>query len=84
MNYEKDNKIVFISACKNCGQNLEYDWNICPYCKTPVVATVCNYCGQEIKTNWNYCPHCKNKVKAEIKDKLRIDECNAWLRAVLK
>lgn len=84
MRYRKENTAVSMSVCRNCGKNLEYDWKICPFCKTPVATTSCNYCGQEIKTDWSYCPHCKNEVKTEIKNKLRFDECNEWLIAILK
>lgn len=84
MENSKSNKVIFINICTHCGKTLKDEWKFCPFCKDPVETFICNYCGQEIRSHWNYCPNCKNEVKTELKNKLRVDKCNEWLRDILK
>jgi predicted amidophosphoribosyltransferase len=80
----KISKVVYINNCNHCGKALRDEWKFCPYCKIQVETFGCSYCGQEIRSIWNYCPNCKNEVKTELKNKQRVDQCNEWLRDILK
>ena len=50
--------------CKNCGEELEADWDECPYCETPVVRKlICSNCGKELKPTMRKCPYCKTPTE---------------------
>jgi predicted amidophosphoribosyltransferase len=77
-------KVIYLATCNYCGKTLKDEWEYCPFCKGKIETITCGYCGQEIKYHWNYCPNCKNEVKTELKNKLRVDKCNEWLKDILK
>ena len=80
----KFSKVIYINNCNHCGKPLKDGWKFCPYCRTPVETFECAFCGQEVSPGWNYCPNCKSEVRTELKNRLRLDKCNEWLRDVLK
>ena len=48
-------------SCVKCGENLEPDWVICPFCKTEKGPKLCA-CGKELEQEWVACPYCKKDV----------------------
>lgn len=47
--------------CKNCGEDLESDWDVCPCCgtPTPIAQLLCPGCSRPVKPKWKLCPKCK-------------------------
>ena len=43
--------------CPGCGQRVESEWIICPYCRTSLKKT-CLHCGRPLQLNWTICPYC--------------------------
>ena len=43
--------------CPGCGQRVEPEWIICPYCRTHLKKT-CLHCGRPLQLNWTICPYC--------------------------
>ncbi len=86
MEYINNGKVIPINKCIFCGKPLKIEWKFCPYCKneTKIETLKCFNCGQDLKTNWNYCPNCKSEVNTELKNRLRADSCNEWLKDILK
>ena len=51
-------------TCNNCGEQLEPEWDECPYCETPVVRKlICSNCGKELKPTMRKCPYCKTPTE---------------------
>ena len=46
--------------CKNCGQQINDQAEICPYCKTPTNVHIifCTHCGKHIDKSALKCPYC--------------------------
>jgi RNA polymerase subunit RPABC4/transcription elongation factor Spt4 len=44
-------------TCPGCGQRVDEDWILCPYCHTRLKKH-CHHCGQTIQLPWTVCPYC--------------------------
>lgn len=44
-------------ACPSCGQRVQEDWQVCPYCHTRLKKPCVN-CRQPLEMAWNLCPYC--------------------------
>lgn len=44
-------------ACPGCGQRVQADWQVCPYCHTRLKKP-CGVCNHLLELAWNICPHC--------------------------
>jgi len=44
-------------SCPGCGQRIDQDWVICPFCHTKLKKS-CHHCGQAIHLRWTMCPYC--------------------------
>jgi len=49
-------------VCPNCKQPVEKDWQVCPYCHTPL-RRPCPNCGRLIDISWDICPYCATDVE---------------------
>jgi len=54
-----------IKPCSKCGQGLEPEYVICPYCGSPqktetekIQLNACKNCGKELEPEYVICPHC--------------------------
>lgn len=45
-------------ACPACGNPVENDFLICPYCRKKLKNSCIN-CGKPLNLNWKVCPYCK-------------------------
>jgi len=49
-------------VCLGCGQGLQADYKICPYCGHDQ-STACPKCGKPTDPNWSLCPFCGQPLK---------------------
>lgn len=47
-----------ILKCPACGNDIEKDFFICPYCRKKL-KNPCPECGKPLQLNWSICPFCK-------------------------
>lgn len=47
--------------CSSCGKPIEGNFNVCPYCGTPI-QVICHKCGMLMDKNVKNCPSCGEKV----------------------
>lgn len=52
--------------CISCGNNVNKDYNICPYCGNSLDCK-CPKCGTKISPNWILCPKCGTKTEKDVK-----------------
>jgi len=50
-------------VCLGCGQGLQADYKICPYCGHDQSMT-CPKCGKPVDPNWLLCPFCGQPLKS--------------------
>lgn len=43
--------------CPGCGQRIDRDWIICPFCHTKLKKS-CHQCGRAMHLRWAVCPYC--------------------------
>ncbi len=48
---------VATRPCPNCGQPVQEDFVVCPYCGTQLKRS-CPQCGRAVDVNWNVCAYC--------------------------
>ncbi len=46
-----------LNLCPGCRRPTKEDWQICPYCHTPL-RRPCPECGRLVDLNWDVCPYC--------------------------
>jgi len=46
------------SSCPACGNTVNDDFLICPYCRKKLKNSCIN-CGKPLNLNWKVCPYCK-------------------------
>jgi RNA polymerase subunit RPABC4/transcription elongation factor Spt4 len=44
-------------TCPGCGQRVQGNWQVCPYCHTRLKKT-CGTCRNLLELSWTLCPHC--------------------------
>ena len=46
--------------CNNCGNEVQEDWLVCPYCAAQILnrKNNCANCGKELQEGWKACPYC--------------------------
>ena len=44
-------------SCPGCGQRIDQDWVICPFCHTKLKKS-CHHCDRAIHLRWTMCPYC--------------------------
>ena len=59
--------------CKNCGEQLNNRFVICPYCGIQN-KLLCSACKQIIEESWVVCPYCGQNNEAESPDKGLINQ----------
>jgi RNA polymerase subunit RPABC4/transcription elongation factor Spt4 len=47
--------------CVNCGQGIQKDFKICPYCGQNQ-EMVCEKCQKEVSQDWSVCPYCAHPL----------------------
>ncbi len=63
-------EIGISEKCPSCGQNIQKEWIVCPYCHTKIKKK-CVHCGEAIELPWNICPYCgEQQQKPFIDDKM--------------
>lgn len=50
-----------MKTCKNCGNELQDGWKICPFCGEPTALT-CSTCGEKLDPRFKLCPICGTPV----------------------
>jgi RNA polymerase subunit RPABC4/transcription elongation factor Spt4 len=50
------------ASCPGCGQRVDHDWIVCPYCHTKLKKS-CHHCGRAIHLRWTVCPYCNSPVR---------------------
>jgi len=50
-----------ILKCPACGNVIEKDFFICPYCRKKL-KNPCPKCGKPLQLNWSICPYCKTPL----------------------
>ncbi len=50
-------EIEELNLCPGCRRPTKEDWQICPYCHTPL-RKPCPSCGRLVDLNWTVCPYC--------------------------
>ncbi len=53
--------MVQTRACPGCGQTIESDFVLCPYCHTQF-GKRCTRCSKIIKLGWSVCPYCGEEL----------------------
>lgn len=46
-----------LNSCSNCGESVDPDFLICPYCHTPL-SRKCSSCSRVLQVDWTICPYC--------------------------
>lgn len=46
-----------LSTCYKCGEHLDIDFLVCPYCETMLIRK-CYSCHRVLQTGWTVCPYC--------------------------
>jgi type IV pilus assembly protein PilB len=46
-----------LNSCSHCGELVESDFLICPYCKT-TLSRKCSSCSRVMQADWTICPYC--------------------------
>ncbi len=54
-------EIEELNLCPGCRRPTKEDWQICPYCHTPL-RRPCPECGRLIDLGWTICPYCTADV----------------------
>ena len=59
-------KITY-NYCPKCGQKIDQNWKVCPYCTTTFKEYTnhklyCTNCGKKVKSDWKVCPYCNEKI----------------------
>lgn len=49
------------SACTNCGEGIQKNFKICPYCGQSQ-EMVCENCKEPVVTGWKVCPKCTHAL----------------------
>jgi type IV pilus assembly protein PilB len=49
-------------ACPVCGQAVEADFTVCPWCAFHLRAGACTNCEHQLQTGWRVCPSCSTPV----------------------
>jgi type IV pilus assembly protein PilB len=56
-------------ACPQCGESVEPDFLLCPYCHT-VLSRKCAFCSRSLQVDWSLCPYC-GKSTAETSESIK-------------
>jgi type IV pilus assembly protein PilB len=51
-------------SCPTCGQQVEQDYDHCPWCAADLRAAQCRHCGRELHFGWRICPRCATPTPA--------------------
>ncbi len=57
-------EIEDLNLCPGCRRATKDDWQLCPYCHTPL-RRPCPECGRLVDLNWTVCPYCTAKLNVE-------------------
>jgi type IV pilus assembly protein PilB len=61
-----------LNTCSNCGESVEPDFLICPYCHT-VLSRKCTHCSRTMHVDWTICPYC-GRLPERTDDQLKAKE----------
>ncbi len=53
--------VVQLRSCPSCGQTIESDFVLCPYCQTQF-GKRCRRCSKVLKLGWSMCPYCGEEL----------------------
>ena len=53
--------------CPFCGQKIEEDYNLCPFCQKDIPK--CSNCGKPVSPDLEICPYCKAQIHEAADDK---------------
>lgn len=54
-------QVISERPCSECGEPVEVDWEVCPYCGAELSATsdrICSNCSKSVQADWKLCPYC--------------------------
>lgn len=49
------------SICPTCARIVQYDFQACPYCESPLIRT-CDACRRPLQLEWKLCPYCGGRA----------------------
>ena len=53
-------------ACPACGQAVEPDFSVCPWCAADLRPLSCEGCGRHLDPAWRHCPGCSATTRAPV------------------
>ena len=60
-------EIEELNLCPGCRRPTKEDWQVCPYCHTPL-RRPCPECGRLIDLGWRICPYCTADVTETVSE----------------
>jgi RNA polymerase subunit RPABC4/transcription elongation factor Spt4/uncharacterized membrane protein YgdD (TMEM256/DUF423 family) len=53
------------SFCGQCGREISYEFEFCPFCGNKINKIKCKTCGKSISVQNTFCPYCGSKTQNE-------------------
>lgn len=57
--------VISERICSECGESVEVNGEVCPYCGAELLATVeqmCSNCSKSVQADWKLCPYCGTRL----------------------
>ncbi len=66
-------EIEELNLCPGCRRPTKEDWQLCPYCHTPL-RRPCPECGRLVDLGWTICPYCTADLTESPAEVEEVDE----------
>jgi len=58
--------------CGECGREVSFEFELCPFCGSKIKKIACKTCGMKISVHHTFCPYCGSKIQKEPEEALII------------